>query len=943
MMDYPKGSEWRRWDLHVHTIGTLKENGFTSKNFEEFCVTFFKKALENEIAAIGITDYFSVENYKKIKQFVGGIDKVAKFTSVEKAAIKKIFLIPNVELRMVPATDSGRLINIHCLFNPDFVDSLENNFFGSIEHSGGGRKKFKMNRQGMIDLGKSIDPNFDDDEAYIQGVSTFVVTHESLQELKDSNKDFAENVIIAVSNSNNDGASGLQKHYDLFEGTTMSSLDGVRKAIYKISDCIFSSNPKDADYFVGRGVDDGKSVRMKCGTLKPCIHGSDAHTEANLFSPDKNRYCWIKADPTFIGLRQILYEPHPGERVLIGPTRPSPKDNFKVIKNIKFENSADFPSSIEFNQNLCSIIGSRSAGKSALLAYIADAVDSVQTRAKKASGPGEGFAWQNVNFQYSVEWANGRTNHESPGKVVYIPQNYLYEMSGKPEEIKNRIKPVLAMKLPQIATVYSKLEKEIRKHNNEIGQLVSKWFDEKAQIDNLNDELRDLGDKKAVQEEKRKTDTEIKDLKKTHKHNAKDIKKYQSISEKISTQEQRLAEIVNELEQIGIESEESGYFGGAEISLSPSIEELPDSLQDIISQELEKHEQVILTEANKRVLEYTRKIKKEQKELGEKQDQANAEFDTLAKKLKKDEQLDLLIGKSSDLKSTLETINTTSKKVKDANDSLSKLQDKIKLHLKERKEKIDNITTEIQKVDQSEIKDIRFGIEAEIGMRDLEALQQKINMKETTKYVSLRKFDIEAARRTPSDFLTLVYSEKQKVNKGNEKRAVAEDTLKLTEEILFTAEMEGDRIGGFSEPTMTPGKRALFALRLIIAESEDTWPLLIDQPEDDLDSRSIYDEIVPFLREKKKERQIIMVSHNANLVIGADSEQVIVANRHGEDRKNEDRLQFNYLTGSIENKKERDASSIDTLRSQGIREHACLILEGGEAAFEQRSNRYHIN
>ena len=160
---------------------------------------------------------------------------------------------------------------------------------------------------------------------------------------------------------------------------------------------------------------------------------------------------------------------------------------------------------------------------------------------------------------------------------------------------------------------------------------------------------------------------------------------------------------------------------------------------------------------------------------------------------------------------------------------------------------------------------------------------------------------------------------------------------------MFTAHMEGDRIGGFSEPTMTPGKRALFALRLMLAESEDTWPLLIDQPEDDLDSRSIYNEIVPFLREKKRERQIIMVSHNANLVVGADSEQIIVANRHGEDRKNEDGLQFNYLSGSIEYSKVHDSKNKDTLKSQGIREHACQILEGGELAFEQRGNRYDIN
>jgi len=154
--------------------------------------------------------------------------------------------------------------------------------------------------------------------------------------------------------------------------------------------------------------------------------------------------------------------------------------------------------------------------------------------------------------------------------------------------------------------------------------------------------------------------------------------------------------------------------------------------------------------------------------------------------------------------------------------------------------------------------------------------------------------------------------------------------------------MEGDKIGGFSEPTMTPGKRALFLLRLILAESDDTWPLLIDQPEDDLDSRSIYYDIVPFLKEKKKERQIIMVSHNANLVIGADSEQVIVANRHGSDRENADAKQFNYLTGSLEFSKIRDKDCKDTLLSQGIREHSCEILDGGKAAFELRKNKYNI-
>ncbi len=95
-MIFPNGSEWRRWDLHVHTKDTLKKDNFKSESFEDFCTNFFKKALENGIAAIGITDYFSIDNYKKVRHFVEEIDKIDDFTDEERAQIKKILLIPNV-------------------------------------------------------------------------------------------------------------------------------------------------------------------------------------------------------------------------------------------------------------------------------------------------------------------------------------------------------------------------------------------------------------------------------------------------------------------------------------------------------------------------------------------------------------------------------------------------------------------------------------------------------------------------------------------------------------------------------------------------------------------------------------------------------------------------------------------------------------------------------
>ena len=183
MNQFKRGSEWRKWDLHVHTKDTSKNDNFTSPNFDEFCITFFRKAIEKNIQAIGITDYFSIDNYKKVKSFVDQIDSKSDFDEQERDKIKDIFLLPNVELRMLPATDKGVLINIHFLFNPDcnFLETLDNDFFGSLEDSVGN----KMNPSGIKKLGKARDSNLDDEAAYKKGVEVFHVGLSDLIELKE--------------------------------------------------------------------------------------------------------------------------------------------------------------------------------------------------------------------------------------------------------------------------------------------------------------------------------------------------------------------------------------------------------------------------------------------------------------------------------------------------------------------------------------------------------------------------------------------------------------------------------------------------------------------------------------------------------------------------------------------------------------------------------------
>jgi ABC-type Mn2+/Zn2+ transport system ATPase subunit len=126
---------------------------------------------------------------------------------------------------------------------------------------------------------------------------------------------------------------------------------------------------------------------------------------------------------------------------------------------------------------------------------------------------------------------------------------------------------------------------------------------------------------------------------------------------------------------------------------------------------------------------------------------------------------------------------------------------------------------------------------------------------------------------------------------------------------------------------LSPGTRGIVLLLLYLAiDDEDDRPLIIDQPEENLDPQSVFDELVPVFREAKKRRQIIIVTHNANLVVNTDVDQVIVA-RCGPHRPGQ-LPEISYESGGLENRE--------------IRAAICAILEGGERAFRERAKRLRV-
>lgn len=126
---------------------------------------------------------------------------------------------------------------------------------------------------------------------------------------------------------------------------------------------------------------------------------------------------------------------------------------------------------------------------------------------------------------------------------------------------------------------------------------------------------------------------------------------------------------------------------------------------------------------------------------------------------------------------------------------------------------------------------------------------------------------------------------------------------------------------------LSPGTRGIVLLLLYLAlDLEDSRPLIIDQPEENLDPNSVFSELVGMFRDARQRRQVIIVTHNANLVVNTDVDQVIVASCTKPASGGPP--EFQYLSGGLEDSE--------------IRGEVCGILEGGETAFKERAKRLRI-
>lgn len=215
--------------------------------------------------------------------------------------------------------------------------------------------------------------------------------------------------------------------------------------------------------------------------------------------------------------------------------------------------------------------------------------------------------------------------------------------------------------------------------------------------------------------------------------------------------------------------------------------------------------------------------------------------------------------------------------------------------------------------------------------RGVGALTQiiKDELEETWKNKAAKDISIamsEFRAKYQSDFWNHAFEEARK-NRTTKKHWIDQISTWLygTDHVVVKYGLEYE---GVDIQQLSPGTRGIVLLLLYLSiDIDDERPLIIDQPEENLDPESVYHELVGCFKEAKTRRQIIIVTHNANLVVNTDADQVIIASRGS--HKPRALPDISYTSGSLEN--------------PAIRNAVCAILEGGKEAFKERARRLRIS
>lgn len=1010
MNKYARGSEWRRWDLHVHTPASIVQH-YGEDNDETW--ERYIQDLENlpeQIKVLGINDYLFIDGYKKVKEYK------------EKGRLKNIDLIlPVIEFRikMFAGIQFGNLkrINLHVIFSENIsAETIQNQFLNAM------MSKYKLtkdiewsgviDRQSLIDLGNKIIDSAPDAEKgqynspLIEGFNNLNVSVEDVKQILEGSSYFKDSYLIGIGKT----------EWDELKWTDSSIAE--KKNVIQEADIIFTAAENEQKYYLAKEKLKENNVNYN---LLDC---SDAH----YFSEDSNKdrigncMTWIKADPTFEGLKYAIKDTE--NRIYVGEIPEKEKivsyNKTKYIKSLSIkkikQDSKDiwFNNELSFNKDLVAIIGNKGNGKSALadiISYTAEHKDnfsflnSGKFRNKKSNIAN--------NFESILTWEEDTIiNKKNLGEdidknkielVKYIPQSYLEEVCN---EISNGNNTKFSEELGKVIFSHIPYEDRLGYHN--IEELIENTtISKKNEKYKLIEKLKDINKKiaentyKISNEYKREIEEKLEikrnELQSLTKEQPEKVEKPENSEELKTRQEAILKEIdkVNKEKSKLIEEKDKAVNESAKLkiaiqkvqdmieetnSITSEINEYKSMLERNISDNnLEiKANEIIEIKINKNILEkYLKNIIKQQSEISKKLDinDVNSIINQIQEFDKKIEKLSNTLDEPNKKykKYELELKNWTDK-IEKINGDVSKVdtiryfenelqkiekdyEKEIEQLIKQREKILEEIYGKVSEqieilkkyykavqdfIDSNKIvnDNVNLKFNVTISANDFkESFIKYIDMGKTgTYYRNSSRIDeimeetefnsLESIKRFTEKILhSLEYNENIKTDEKNEVLNQLRDKERYNEllDYIFSLEYLNVqyelRLGEKPLESLSPGEKGLLLLVFYLLIDKDDCPLIIDQPEENLDNDTITRVLVPCIAEARKKRQIIMVTHNPNLAVVCDAEQIIYC----EIQKN-NKNKVIYESGSLENPE--------------INKRVTDILEGTMRAFRIRDDRY---
>lgn len=982
----PRGSRWHRWDPHIHTPGTALNDQYKGSDPWDVFVSKIEQS-DPPIRALGIADYCGIEGY---------IDTVARKKAGRLQGVGLIF--PNVEFRLSIETNKGSGINLHLLFSPHEADHVQriHHFLDGLTFKYQG-ETFRCKRDDLIRLGRVHNPSLlDDAAAYREGVNQFKLNPDDLRTAWKDSAWVQEHCLIAVAGSGRDGTSGLQGDGGAWEAT--------RKNIEGLAHIIFTANPKQIEFYLGRGAATVDDLEKKWSGRKPCLHGSDAHEADRVGVPEHARRCWLNGDLTFDTLRHAAIEPE--GRVHIGEMPPRGALPGNCMRSVEVSNAPWMrPNRVPINAGMVAIIGARGSGKTALADLIATGAFGVSSQLSKSSflrraaeflsGSSVRLSWESGDdTENQVAAVEAEELFDAP-HVQYLSQQFVEQLcssEGLDDALVAEIQRVIfqahaeadRLGAEDFSALLSQRLEPAREARDRQRQALQRAADAITSEQLRKDGLRALNKDR---EEKRKAiDNDKADRKllvaKGQEQRAKRLEVIATAVEerqraaravKLKVQaliglqadiedfrQRRVPDWIVDLKQrrkdAGLSDVDWNAFA---VHFAGSVDTLLNDRVRAAQTELKKLEGPALTDPPEdakadptipliaedadlssltlRLLE--RERDRLQRVVGV--DAQNARrYKLLSEKISKAETALAKIvgeieraGKADEMLKVLrDQRNAAYQGIFDAvieeERELAALYAPLKGRIASAQGALSKLSFSVRR-----IVDLDAWTERGEALLDLRTgpFRGKGELRKTADASLAAAWRQGTAAEVASAMGAFVASYAEGLKQHMPAQANFRDWARRVVAWLYSTDHiqvgYGLQYDGLEVEHLSPGTRGIVLLLLYLAiDAEDDRPLIIDQPEENLDPQSVFDDLVPVFREAKRRRQIIVVTHNANLVVNTDVDQVIVA-RCGPHRPGQ-LPDITYESGGLE--------------SSAIRRAVCAILEGGERAFRERARRLRV-